>query len=66
MTQTLKAPATLVAQPNGNFKETTPIYQCFFAGYYAIWTFVVIPRISSGDIVTAYGSTGKTVNQSCP
>jgi hypothetical protein len=66
MAQTLKAPATLVAQPNGNFKETAPVYQCFYAGYYIIWTFIVIPKISSGAIVTAYGSKGKTVHKSCP
>ena len=66
MVQTLKAPATFIAQENGNYKESAPIYQCFYAGYYIIWTFIVIPRSSSGDIVTAYGSKGKTVNQPCP
>jgi hypothetical protein len=66
MAQTLKAPATIGVQPNGNYKETAPIYQCFYAGYYVIWTFVVIPQISSGAIVTAYGSKGKTVDESCP
>lgn len=64
--QTLKAPATVVAQGNGNYRESAPIYQCFYAGYYVIWTFFVIPRISSGAIVTAYGSKGKTVQESCP
>ena len=66
MAQTLKAPATIGVQPNGNYKETAPIYQCFYAGYYVIWTFIVIPEISSGAIVTAYGSKGKTVHESCP
>ena len=66
MAQTLKAPATFVAQENGNYQERAPIYQCFYAGYYIIWTFIVIPKISSGDIVTAYGRPGRTVNQSCP
>jgi len=66
MAQTLKAPATIGVQPNGNYKETAPIYQCFYAGYYVIWTFIVIPKISSGAIVTAYGSKGKTVHESCP
>ena len=66
MAQTLKAPATIGVQPNGNYKETAPIYQCFYAGYYVIWTFIVIPQISSGAIVTAYGSKGKTVHESCP
>lgn len=65
--QTLKAPADIVVQPNGNYKEIAPIYQCFYsAGYYVIWTFFVIPEISSGSIVTAYGSKGKTVDQCCP
>ena len=64
--QTLKAPADIVVQPNGNYKEIAPIYQCFYAGYYIIWTFFVIPEISSGSIVTAYGSKGRTVDESCP
>jgi hypothetical protein len=46
--------------------ESAPIYQCFYAGYYIIWTFFVIPEISSGKIVTAYGRPGRTVNESCP
>lgn len=67
MAQTLKAPAAFVAQPNGNYMESAPIYQCFYsAGYYVIWTFFVIPEISSGKIVTAYGRPGKTVHESCP
>jgi hypothetical protein len=66
MGQTLKAPAKVVAQANGNYLESAPIYQCFFAGYYIIWTFFVVPQISSGTIVTAYGREGRTVNQSCP
>jgi hypothetical protein len=66
MAQTLKAPAVFIVQGNGNYKEAAPIYQCFFAGYYVIWTFSVIPRIASGDVVTAYASKGKTVNRSCP
>jgi|HubBroStandDraft_1064217.scaffolds.fasta_scaffold04997_7 hypothetical protein len=39
----LKAPADWVVQTNGNFRESAPIYQCFFAGYYVIWTFYVVP-----------------------
>jgi hypothetical protein len=67
MAQTLKAPATFVAQENGNYQERAPIYQCFYsAGYYIIWTFIVISRIGSGAIVTAYGRPGRTVNESCP
>ena len=66
MAQTLKAPAAFVAQPNGNYMESAPIYQCFYAGYYVIWTFFVIPEISSGKIVTAYGRQGRTVHESCP
>lgn len=66
MAQTLKAPADVKAQGNGNFRESAPIYQCFYQGYYVIWTFVVVPKINSGDIVTAWGSKGKTVNRSCP
>jgi hypothetical protein len=67
MAQTLKAPADIVPQPNGNYMESAPIYQCFYsAGYYIIWTFFVIPEISSGQIVTAYGRPGRTVNESCP
>jgi hypothetical protein len=66
MAQTLKAPAAFVAQPNGNYLESAPIYQCFYAGYYVIWTFFVIPEISSGKIVTAYGRQGRTVHESCP
>ena len=66
MAQTLKAPASVVAQPNGNYMESAPIYQCFYAGYYVIWTFFVIPEISSGTIVTAYGREGKRVHESCP
>ena len=65
--QTLKAPAAFVAQPNDNYLENAPIYQCFYsAGYYVIWTFFVIAEISSGKIVTAYGRQGRTVNESCP
>lgn len=64
--QTLKAPATFVAQKNGNYLESAPIYQCFYAGYYIIWTFFVIPQIGSGTIVTAYGREGKRINESCP
>jgi len=64
--QTLKAPATFVAQENDNYQERAPIYQCFYAGYYIIWTFIVISRISSGAIVTAYGRPGRIVNESCP
>jgi hypothetical protein len=66
MAQTLKAPARVVPQNNGNYLESAPIYQCFFAGYYIIWTFFVVPQISSGTIVTAYGREGRRVNQSCP
>jgi hypothetical protein len=66
MAQTLKAPAAVVPQENGNYKETAPIYQCFYAGYYIIWTFFVITEISSGTIVTAYGRPGRTVHESCP
>jgi hypothetical protein len=66
MAQTLKAPARVVSQDNGNYLESAPIYQCFYAGYYIIWTFFVVPEISSGTIVTAYGREGRRVNQSCP
>jgi hypothetical protein len=67
MAQTLKAPATFVAQENDNYQERAPIYQCFYsAGYYMIWTFIAISRISSGAIVTAYGRPGRIVRQSCP
>jgi hypothetical protein len=66
MAVTLKAPASIVAQKNGNYMESAPIYQCFYAGYYIIWTFFVIPQIESGTIVTAYGREGKTVNGPCP
>jgi len=66
MAQTLKAPAAIVPQANGNYMESAPIYQCFYEGYYIIWTFFVIPQISSGTIVTAYGREGKRVNESCP
>jgi hypothetical protein len=67
MAQTLKAPATFVAQENDNYQERAPIYQCFYsAGYYIIWTFIVISRISSGAIVTAYGRPGRIVHESCP
>jgi hypothetical protein len=67
MAQTLKAPATFVAQENDNYQERAPIYQCFYsAGYYMIWTFIVISRISSGAIVTAYGRSGRIVHESCP
>ena len=47
-------------------QERAPIYQCFYAGYYIIWKFFVIPEISTGKIVTAYGRPGRTVNESCP
>lgn len=67
MAQTLKAPAAVIAQSNGNYLESAPIYQCFYqGGYYIIWTFFVVPQISSGTIITAYGRMGRTVNQSCP
>ena len=67
MAQTLKAPARVVVQDNGNYVESAPIFQCFYAaGYYIIWTFFVVPQISSGTIVTAYGREGRRVNQSCP
>jgi hypothetical protein len=58
MAQTLKAPAAVIAQSNGNYLESAPIYQCFYqGGYYIIWTFFVVPQISSGIIITAYGPT---------
>ncbi len=66
MAQTLKAPAAVIAESNGNYLESAPIFQCFYQGYYIIWTFFVVPQISSGTIITAYGRMGKTVNQSCP
>ena len=66
ITQVLKKPATWVVQENGNFLESGPIYQCFFQGYYIIWTFFIVPQIQSGTIVTAYGREGRRVNQSCP
>ena len=31
MAQTLKAPARVVSQDNGNYLESAPIYQCFYA-----------------------------------
>jgi hypothetical protein len=64
--QILKAPAHVVVQANGNYRESAPIYECFYAGYYYIWTFNVVPEIKSGSIVTAYGSRGKRVNTPCP
>jgi hypothetical protein len=64
--QTLKAPAHVVTQSNGNYRESAPIFQCFYAGYYYIWTFYVVRGIVSGSIVTAYGHRGKKVNQFCP
>lgn len=64
--QVLLAPATWVVQKNGNFLESAPIFQCFFQGYYIIWTFYVVPQIRSGTIVTAYGREGRRVNQPCP
>lgn len=64
--QTLKAPASVREQSNGNYLEKAPIYQCFYAGYYYIWTFSVVPVIKSGSIVTAFGSKGKRVNTPCP
>ena len=64
--QTLKAPAHVVTQSNGNYRESAPIFQCFYAGYYYIWTFYVVRGIVSGSIVTAYGHKGKKVNTSCP
>lgn len=64
--QILKAPGHVVVQKNGNYRESGPIYECFYAGYYYIWTFYVVPEIKSGSIVTAYGNRGKRVNKSCP
>jgi hypothetical protein len=64
--QSLKAPTHVVVQGNGNYRESAPILQCFYAGYYYIWTFYVVPGIKSGSIVTAYGSRGKRVNTFCP
>lgn len=64
--QTVKAPAQVVVQSNGNYRDYAPIYQCFYAGYYYIWKFYVVKGIASGSIVTAYGSRGKKVNTSCP
>ncbi len=64
--QILDAPAQVVVQGNGNYRESAPIYQCFYEGYYYIWTFNVVPEIKSGSIVTAYGSKGKRVNEPCP
>lgn len=67
MAQTLKDPATVRAQSNGNYLESAPIFQCFYMqGHYIIWTFFVVSRISSGTIITAYGREGRTVHQSCP
>ncbi len=53
-------------QGNGNYLKSGPIYQCFYAGYFIIWTFYVVPGIKSGSIVTAYGHKERTVNRSCP
>ncbi len=64
--QVLKKPAKTVVQSNGNYLKSAPIYQCFFAGYYIIWTFYVVPNIRSGSIVTAYGHKGRRVDQDCP
>jgi hypothetical protein len=63
---TLKAPGQVVTQTNGNYRYSAPVYQCFYEGYYYIWTFYVVRTIVSGSIVTAYGSKGKRVNTSCP
>src|ERR1700722_19700882 len=52
--QILKAPVQVVTQSNGNYRESGPIYQCFYAGYYYIWTFYVVKGIKSASIVTAY------------
>jgi hypothetical protein len=64
--QVLKVPAHVVTQSNGNYRESGPIYQCFYAGYHYIWTFYVVRTIVSGSIITAYGSRGKKINQPCP
>src|SRR5260370_26270923 len=64
--QVLKRPANWVMQKNGNFLESAPIFQCFFQGFYIIWTFYVVPQIKSGTIVTAYGREGRRTNQPCP
>jgi hypothetical protein len=64
--QTLKAPASVTKQSNGNYLEKAPIYECFYEGYYYIWTFSVVPQIKSGSIVTAFGSRGRRVNTRCP
>lgn len=66
ISQVLKAPETFEPQDNGNYLETAPIYQCFFEGYYYIWKFTVIPKISDGTIVTAFGHRGRKVDQPCP
>jgi hypothetical protein len=63
---TLLAPAKIVEQTNGNYVYSAPIYQCFYAGYYYIWTFFVVRTINTGTIVTAYGREGRRVNESCP
>ncbi len=39
MALTLKAPAAVIAESNCNYLESAPIFQCFYQGYYIIWTF---------------------------
>jgi uncharacterized protein RhaS with RHS repeats len=63
---TLISPAVMIPQANGNFNISAPQYQCFYAGYYYLWTFYVLAKISSGAIVTAYGHKVEKVNRSCP
>jgi len=63
---TLKAPGKVVTQDNGNYVYSAPVYQCFYEGYYIIWTFFVVRTIVSGSIVTAHGREGRRVNTSCP
>jgi RHS repeat-associated protein len=63
---TLRAPADITYRAkNDTYTHLAPVYQCFYEGYYRVWTFRVVTAKVSGKIITAYGEPGETVDEPC-